>query len=589
MIFLITLSLFCALGSGEFESSKDPEYRNRVYDLRWFQALASNSPYVDDLYRRGYVDLTNDWGGQDYPLHVCDITEDSFGSWIRQRHPELRWWWANDSESTFVIVRATEEGHRELATELRALRASLRSPVRVRWMRVAEGVDTDRWPVVLTPESVESFLREVPITELLTGMTSPGRGSNERTREHAAALTDLDVEGQLNPIALDPQVVVQRSGAELFVLPYLEADGSWDLRAFVQDAEALPSRCATFPTGREPLELLGSSWLSYATSARVPNGGGLLIEAQRGRESAKWLITVEGKQPSQSYSSRFYPLGRLARVSLERTADHVQVPSPSGGYYWTDAESWPLVSSRDLPGGFRARATEIIDGSWADVVQEAGIVVSTFADLGTDAAWREQVTAQLDALSRIFPTYQVELRARREPAVQHAFDAPPRATSESFVRSAVRAGDTLTTALLSESSYLYDADVEISGGMSGPDLQIKALSTGMNSFVRCNPTRSGKIEVTCEWQEVESVRPLISIEVPIANEGPLADRTSPSGKFSLERTTETFQLECPQQSNARLRSKFLAEPGQWSLVGSTPIALTADQLTVWVKVTPVVD
>lgn len=589
MMLCIVLNLLCALGNGEPEGAQDLEYRSRVYDLRWLQSLESSGPYMDDLNRRGDVDLTDDWGGQDSPLYVSEITEDSFGSWIRARHPELRWWWANDSESAFVIVTATEGVHHELASDLQALRTSLRTPVRVRWMRIAEGADTGRWPVVLSSESVVQFLRNVPITDVLTGRTFPGRGSHERTREHRAALTDLDVEGQAIPIALDPYIVVQRSGAELFVLPYLEADGSWDVRVIMQDAEALPSRRVTYPSGREPLELLGSSWLSYETSARLPNGDGLLIEAQQGTESAKWLITIEADRLPISHWLRFYPLGRLARDRAASLADYVQVPSPSGGFWWTDAESWPLIFSRDLPRGFRERANEIIDGSWADVVQEAGVVVGTFADLGTNDAWREQIRTKLNVLSREFPTYQVELFARREPATHQAFDAPPRVTRESHVRSGVRAGDTLTTALLSESSYLHDADLEISGSWSGPDPQIRALSTGMNSFVRCNPTRSGKIEVTCEWQEVESVRPLVALEAPVANEGPLADPTAPPGEFLLERTTETFQIEFPQQSNARLRSKFLAQPGEWSLVGSTPIALTADQLTVWIKVTQIAD
>jgi len=318
MISALFLLALCA-GTGAADAlplQRESETVTKLYDLRWIDALHHHHPLEPDLWRRGVIHLDGDWGSRDGSLHESGLSLGDFEAWSTSHSLDFFWKNRLTSPAGFQLAVGTREDHEALAADLAQLRAALRGVIRVQWMRLDDMADLSDYPAVLDQAGVCRLLEEVSIEALHSGTTLPGRGALFRPRELRALVVDLDAEGFRARPQLDPQIGVQRSGAELFAIPVPGSDGSFDVRVFVQDASALADRQTRYPTGRESVDLPALSWNSWRSSAQLPNGGGMLLLFGTQQGTEQWLLTVARDDPEAAANRRFLPLGRVTRALL---------------------------------------------------------------------------------------------------------------------------------------------------------------------------------------------------------------------------------------------------------------------------------
>lgn len=581
MIAPLCIALLVAV-SGDQEPARNTV---ELYDLRWLAQLRTTGKYLPDAWRRGELQLDALIRDSSLLVEEHPITDDQLREWVWERHPDVTWRTPLIAPSGWHHVEAPPDSHASLRRDLEVLRATLRGPVRVRWVELDPQLELVAG--VIDRASVQRVFADSAVRVIQDQRTTAGRSAVLRARESTAYIVDYDAESQGEPPSVDPQVGVQRAGPEAVVMLQAEPDGAWDLRLVVQDAESLAPREARYPDGGELIQLPELRWTTLCTSARIPDGGGLVFESRSADHDSRWMFVVERVEQRPPDGSRFRNLGRLARPALLFIPDHLSTVSMSGGESWTLARSWPLHDHWDAP--YEARSPEasmrlarpkLAPGT------DMPLTLGPLIDLGESRD--ERASRMLDEQAANFPTYRVELRSVREPTVGHAFRSEHSAPNSTIVSTAVRAGDLLAVSMLTERSYVMDADIEISGTAAGPDPIHAGLSEGVTALVRCLPTRHDSIDVTCRVKDASVSHAPMTARCVIRNND-VVNALLAAAQELPEPQTSTYEIELPQQSVSDMRAKLIATPGEWQLVGSTLIALTADQLTVWVKVTQIAD
>lgn len=580
MIAQLCIALFAVVGGKHDQEQGTVE----LYDLRWIEAQSMPGQYLPDAWRRGALHLDELIRDSSLLVKTYPITTDQLRDWASERHPHVIWRTPLEVFNGWQHAEAPTDSQTALKRDLAALRALLCEPVRVRWVELDAQLELAAG--VIDRVTVQRVLASGNVRVMRDQRTTPGRSLVLRSRDSTAYIVDYDAESLSEPPALDPQVGVQRAGPEAVVMLQAEPDDAWDLRLVVQDADSLAARETHYPSGGELMQLPALRWTTLSTSARIPDGGGLVFESSSGEHNSRWMFTVERLEPRASDDSRFRNLGRLARTALVYVPDRVSTVSMSGGESSIPAWSWPFLDhwkapyvAQDLDVASRLSQLHLADG--ADVPRALGPLI----DLGESSD--EGARRMLDELADDFPTYRVELRSVREPAIGRVFDNNHSAPNATIVSTAVRAGDVLAVSMLAERAYVMDADIEIGGSAMGPDPIHTGLSEGVTALVRCLPTRHNAIDVTCRVKDASINRASSSVRCVIRNSGSVNDYMAEIHGAPLPEMLN-YEIELPQQSLSDVRAKLLAIPNEWQLVGSTLIADSKDQLTVWVRVAEIV-
>lgn len=520
------------------------------------------------------------------PLFDCGVSEEELRTWMRDVCFDSGRMSFDSGDNGWCYFDATASEHERIAEGLEALRTRLCQTLRVRWRELDFDDGEVEWPAVLDTEAVDRLLASTRVISTRTGTTIPGRGVLLRDRDGMGRVVDMYVDEVTIEPQVMPIVVVQYSGAELLCVSTPEANGDFDVVYMIHEDLPAPPQKTTFPLGEHVMDLPVSSYTSNFGSARVPEGGGVLLSINAPQQRVRWLLTVERIGSRVEASANLRSLGRARREGKSWFAEYVSRPR---GVRGGDVEQlwphWPWFEEEVNP---LEVLDELILLTAGEVIDRLPFIIGNLLARGSDADAEARLESLLISRSKAASTYQVEVRVRRAARSNaNAKDPSPRATVFE-ANGTVRAGDSFTSSSTMEEAYVGDVGHYSGNSISGPSAITAPLDTGASVYVRCLPTRSSRIDLTCRFQFGEALE-RTSVDVPLTVVQVDLSNANKHGHGDRRASTARVTVDLPRHDRVEVRSKRFVEPGQWCLMGTTSLAESADELAVWVRVIQVAD
>jgi hypothetical protein len=452
---------------------------------------------------------------------------------------------------------------------------------------LAPGSSFDFGPV-LVAANAEQVLTASRTIATARAFTYPGSTAVFESLARRAYVADYDVEVAQKAKVADPVIDTVPSGRRLRVR--VDPTAAGDLMVAVSGQETSldgPVRRMVlhFETDAD-LELPVAFWAATTASARVPNGGALLI----GNDfvpNALWMIRVRAApEPPAAEAApvRFVPAGGTTQAPLRSPVPSFLAPSPSGAEsrgtgFGSGCPSGPMSSDPDEsehredrrlhPDRLVDLLTRLGPAPRADQRPALAAVAAPLVALAGDAAFqakgRDLVARTTDETLR---TFALELRAGEVPAEGWRPPAPEAAELLAFLlpiraANAAIAGDRVLLLAGRVHAYLKDYDVEIAEGASIGDPLVASYFTGLSFAWKAVPAGKGQCLLQGHLERHE--------QAGAPESQPSASREIPA-------------VELPRVASAVADISATLPLGAWTILHVAPLEGTGMQVVTMIRI-----
>lgn len=440
-------------------------------------------------------------------------------------------------------------------------------------------------PTVLSPEAVEGLLASATPLHSARSFGRLGRRAVLSVESRSSALTDYDVEVAQKAVAADPQVTILRHSLSIGAIVNELSGGGLALRVWGRRGQPLEGRSVELEAlGGASIELPSMSAMLVASSAEIPDGGGLLV-TQDWNDDGAWLVRARvlgGPAPPE-----FLPLGGQVVQSMVVASPKLGSATPSGGFGSAQDHARAALGGRALVE--RAVLVERLAKAGEQLGLEGGLtLVGDAVYVAADAlrAQAQQLIAEWNADTSA-GTAVVELRAGLvESSETSRILASARTSSElaeSLTRrlsGACRSGDSLLIVAGTESLYLMDFDVEIAEAATIADPILGALFSGASLWCRPAAMRRGGYTL---WVDLACQASVGGVEqAPIVSWQALRPELEEYGPWG--QLASAGAIEKVATARAQMRTVALVPDGEWALLGCEELGGTGSHLVAVVRV-----